>query len=261
MLPVTRSDPSSILSAREGPVAELVNPDGAARICLVCEHASAFIPSSLDALGLAQADRFSHAVWDIGAGPLARGLADTLDAPLVVSGVSRLVYDCNRPPSAPDAIPARAERIRIPGNETITEAERDRRANEIYQPFRNLLSQTLAGFAAPPTLVTIHSFTPVWHGKRRVVELGLLHDADARLANAIHARRHPELATRLNEPYSAADGVTHTLAEHGVPRGLANVMIEVRNDLLADDAGIARMTRILSAMITEALTSETGEAA
>ena len=124
MLHVTDMLPDQILSVDDGPAAEVVNPNGRAPVCLVCEHASAAIPSSLGALGLADADRYSHAVWDIGAEELARTLSRRLDAPLVLARVSRLVYDCNRPPEREDAMPARTETIDIPGNRDLTPAER-----------------------------------------------------------------------------------------------------------------------------------------
>lgn len=243
----------SILVPDDGPVAAVENPGGQGGICLVCEHASAAIPSSLGGLGLADTDRYAHAVWDIGAEALARKLAGTLDAPLVVSRVSRLVYDCNRPPEAPDAIPARTERIEVPGNRGLSDADRRARVAEIYVPFQALLAETLDGFSRPPALVTIHSFTPVWHGAPRSTEIGLLHDDDARLARAMQALAGGGFRVALNEPYSAKDGVTHTLRKHGLQRGIPNVMIEVRNDLLADDAAVGRAAAFLAHMLVGAL--------
>jgi predicted N-formylglutamate amidohydrolase len=253
---VSTSDIHTILTKADGPAAEVINPDGAAPICLVCEHASAFIPASLHDLGLAAADRHSHAAWDIGGRDLAVALAKQLDAPLVASRVSRLVYDCNRPPNAPDAIPARSEVIDIPGNANLSDANRTARVTKVYEPFRDLLSKTLDRFTTPPTLVTIHSFTPIWHGTPRAVELGLLHDSDDRLAQAMLAAAPDGVDTRLNAPYSVTDGVTHTLREHAIARGLQNVMIEVRNDLISDATGVARFGDILSRMITTALTPQ-----
>lgn len=248
----TPSDPL-ILAQDERPAAEVVNPGGRAPICLVCEHASAAIPASLDGLGLAPEGRFSHAAWDIGARSLAVMLSRLLDAPLVASRVSRLVYDCNRPPEAPDAIPERSEVIEIPGNRSLSHQDKARRVEEVYLPFKKCLSETLDGFATPPALVTVHSFTPVWHGRRRDVELGLLHDADDRLARAALDVAPATLDTRLNAPYSASDGVTHTLREHALPRGLPNVMLEIRNDLISDDTGVARIADLLAAMLSRAL--------
>ena len=250
---MTPADPPQILSPGDGPPVAVRNPDGRAPICLVCEHASSAIPAALGDLGLAKDDRFSHAAWDIGAGDLALELARALDAPLVTGRVSRLVYDCNRPPQAPDAIPARSEVVEVPGNYALTGADRAARVNEIYVPFRATLASVLDGFAAPPALVTIHSFSPVWHGKPRSVALGLLHDADDRLAVKMLGRADGTLRTELNAPYAVSDGVTHTLREHAVPRQLDNVMIEVRNDLLRDAAGVARVAGVLLPMLRGAL--------
>lgn len=173
-----------------------------------------------------------------------------------MSRVSRLVYDCNRPPSAKDAIPEKSETIDAPGNHSLSDQEKAQRATEIYDPFRTLLRQTLDRLPKDTALVTIHSFAPVWYGQRRDVELGLLHDADDRLAISMHAIAPNDVDARLNAPYSAKDGVTHSLREHAVPRGLRNVMIEVRNDLISTPAGVTRFADILSDMLTRALTPE-----
>ncbi|MFP7569491.1 N-formylglutamate amidohydrolase [Marivita sp. S2033] len=248
-----------VLGEDEGPAAEVINPDGTAPICLVCEHASAFFPASVNHLGVAPEHRESHAAWDIGGRDLAVALADRLDAPLVASRVSRLVYDCNRPPSATAAIPEKSEAIDVPGNLNLTETERAARICEVYDPFRNLLRATLDGFATPPALVTVHSFTPVWFGEPRDVELGLLHDSDDTLALAMLRAAPEDLDARLNAPYSVTDGVTHTLREHGIARGLQNVMIEVRNDLISDPAGVSRFATLLSDMLTRALNREAAQ--
>lgn len=245
--------PNQILSVDDGPAAEVVNPKGSAPVCLVCEHASAAIPSSLGDLGLADSDRYSHAVWDIGAEALARELSSRLDAPLVLARVSRLVYDCNRPPERGDAMPSRTETIEIPGNRDLTPDARAIRTREVYDVFHATLDAALDGFASAPALVTIHSFTPQWFGQPRRTELGLLHDADPALARAMLTFADPGFRTELNQPYSAADGVTHTLARHATARGLRNVMIEVRNDLLSNASQVTRMAENLQHMLSAAL--------
>nr|WP_238939727.1 N-formylglutamate amidohydrolase [Marivita cryptomonadis] len=244
------------MGPNDGPAAEVINPQGGAAICLVCEHASALIPPALADLGVAPEHRLSHAAWDIGGLDLATALAAKLDAPLVASRVSRLVYDCNRPPSAPGAIPERSEVVDVPGNVGLSDVARAARVSDVYDPFKDLLRTTLERFATPPLLVTIHSFTPIWFGQPREVELGLLHDSDDRLARAMLANRPDGLDARLNAPYSVTDGVTHTLREHAIPRGLQNVMIEVRNDLLSDTTGVARFADVIATMLTKALAKQ-----
>ena len=94
-------------------------------------------------------------------------------------------------------------------------------------------------------VVTVHSFRPVHFGELRAVELGILHDEDSRLADRmlVRAGALPHRRVARNEPYGPDDGVTHSLRLRALSRGLANVMIEVRNDLLrgpGQTAGIAR---------------------
>ncbi|NNE79762.1 MAG: N-formylglutamate amidohydrolase [Silicimonas sp.] len=256
MLHVTQTLPA-ILDPEDGPVAEVMNPGSTAPVCLVCEHASPFIPASLSNLGLASEHLQSHAVWDPGALALSRRLSEKLDAPLVACRVSRLVYDCNRPPEAPDAIPGRVEVIDIPGNQGLDAAARDMRARSVYDPFSACLSSMLDGFSHPPLMMTLHSFTPVWNGRPRATEIGLLHDDDPTLANAMMAASDGAFDVALNMPYSATDGVTHTLQKHANPRGLKNVMVEVRNDLLKDDQAIAQVATALLDMLIAAKVSET----
>ncbi|GGA16649.1 N-formylglutamate amidohydrolase [Neptunicoccus cionae] len=217
-------------------VVEVHTPAGASPVVLVCEHASSFIPPHLHDLGLAEADRLSHAAWDPGALGVARHMSERLNAKLVASKVSRLVYDCNRPPSAPDAMPARSELVVVPGNGELDDADRRARADSYYHPFRELLADSVAATAATgvtPVLVTVHSFTPIYHGNPRAVEIGILHDSDTRLADGmLAAAKGNPLDVQRNEPYGPEHGVTHTLKEHGIANGYANVMLEIRNDLI-----------------------------
>ena len=250
---VTEPLPHSILAEAEGPAAEIVNPEGKASICLVCEHASAVIPASLGDLGLRAADRFSHAVWDPGGAALSRELSGQLDARLVLGRVSRLVIDCNRPPERADAMPSQVETIEIPGNRSLRSAERQARKAEVYDPFHGCVEEALDATPGDPVLVTIHSFTPSWHGTARATEIGILHDRDPSLALAIMASADASHRTELNEPYSMKDGVTHMLQRHGTERGIRNVMIEVRNDLLAPEGAPERIAGVLTRMLNAAL--------
>ena len=224
-------------SALENNHVIVVNPEGHSSVVIVCEHASNRIPASYNDLGLNGDALDSHAAWDPGAMPVAKGIAHRMNATLVASGVSRLVYDCNRPPEASDAMPAKSEVFVIPGNANLTSTQREDRTNEIYEPFRSSLADAIAA-KSTPIIVTIHSFTPVYDGQRRSVEVGVLHDTDERLANAmldIAPSFLPHNVQR-NSPYGPEHGVTHTLKEHAIGAGHLNVMLEVRNDLLQSQA-------------------------
>lgn len=241
---------------------ESTNRDGAAPVVLVCEHASNAIPHDLEGLGLDEPARVSHAAWDIGASDVARSLSRRLDAPLVAGGVSRLVYDANRPLEAGDAVPERSERFEVPGNAGLGPDERSERFGRVHVPFHGELAACLQrqdGLTGHPcAVVSIHSFTPRFNGVARRTELGFLHDADDRLAQAAWqaAIRQGGHDAALNEPYSAADGVTHTLALHGTAYGRPALMIEIRNDLVATAATAEAMAAHLARTLSAALQLE-----
>lgn len=233
---------------------QILNSGGRSPIVLVCEHASHVIPASFNHLGLPADMRKSHAAWDIGAMGLARRMSEKLDASLIAGAVSRLVYDCNRPPSAEDAMPARSEVIDIPGNASLSEAQRTERTTRYYEPFRAALSGKLTS-TTDPVVVTIHSFTPIYHGKFRPVEIGILHDSDSRLADAMLscAPAHTTTKVERNLPYGPKHGVTHTLQEHAIPNGHLNVMLEVRNDLIQTVPEQLQMADMIADWIADAL--------
>ncbi len=123
---------------------ETLNPKGKGPVVILCEHASNHIPERYGDLGLSAQDRLSHAAWDPGAREISLRLSKALDAPVVASCVSRLVYDCNRPPNSPDAMRDQSEQIDIPGNRNLSVADRAERVNTVYQPFCDAVDQVLA---------------------------------------------------------------------------------------------------------------------
>ncbi len=246
---------ASLLEGEESPVV-LVNGQGRSPYVLICEHASNLLPKKLGTLGLAEAELQRHIAWDIGAEGVARLLSRLIDAPLVMQRYSRLAFDCNRPPDSPDAIPLISESTPIPGNRNLSPACKLERTREIYRPFHAGIADLLDMRAAEgikSVLVSIHSFTPVYKGKPRAVELGVLHDRDTSLSSKL-IKSFPNVDARLNEPYGPKDGVMHTLNLHGVPRGLKHAMIEIRNDLIANDRGQDEWAQRLSVpLIQEAV--------
>ncbi|MGO6747590.1 N-formylglutamate amidohydrolase [Rhizobium ruizarguesonis] len=250
----------TLLDPAESSVA-IENAAGLSDVVVVCEHASRLIPLKLGNLGLEPSALESHIAWDPGALDLARRLSSSLDACLYFQRFSRLVYDCNRPVEAASAMAEKSEVYDIPGNRNIAPAERQARIDEIYLPFRDGLSALLESRSVSgrkSIIVTIHSYTPVYFGKKRDVEIGILHDSDSRLADAILSEAQScgeKFLILRNQPYSPVDGVTHTLVEHAIGRGLPNVMIEVRNDLLMDSQRLLEVAAYLSSLIETAVKS------
>lgn len=232
--------------------AQTFGPEGRAPVLLLCEHASNHIPAAFGDLGIDAETRESHVAWDPGALDLSRRLSAAWGLPLVVGAVSRLVYDCNRPPEAPDAIPARSELHAIPGNQDLSDAARAARVSAVYEPWIAAVEAAIDR-AGPQAIITLHSFTPVYFGQPREVQIGILYDRDTQLSDALLAQDWGRFVVRGNEPYGPEDGVTHSLQRHALSRGLPNAMIEVRNDLLADPVGRESVFRTLSRNIAHAL--------
>lgn len=232
--------------------------DRSGDLILVCEHAANAFPAPWGDLGLTPDQARAHIAWDPGALGLMRGLAAHLSATCIHATVSRLIYDCNRAPDMVGAMPARSEIHDIPGNAAIDPADRLARTRAVYLPFHDALHRLIAermALGRRPVVVTIHSFTPVYHGAPRAVEFGVIHDADPELALAIaaEAKARTGLNTGLNAPYSAADDVTHTLRLHATPYGLRNAMLEIRNDLIASPQAEAAMADTLAPVLAAAL--------
>jgi predicted N-formylglutamate amidohydrolase len=247
-----------ILSEADGDCVGIERADGKSPVLIVCEHASRTLPQQFGDLGLPQDALTSHIAWDPGALAVARGISAALDATLIHQRFSRLIYDCNRPPESPGAMPEVSEIYQIPGNQRLSAEERDARTQALYIPFHDGIRALIRNRSArgqDSVIVTVHSFTPVYNGKERAVELGILNDEDSRLADRMlqAAAEAPLYRTERNEPYGPQDGVTHTLILHGISNGLRNVMIEVRNDLIADDTGQGVMADYLTGLLQHSL--------
>jgi predicted N-formylglutamate amidohydrolase len=221
------------------------NPEGAGPIVIVCDHASNRIPDDYKSLGFAEDALATHIAWDPGALAVSRRLSTRLDAPLLWPDVSRLVIDCNRPPDAASLIVAESEGRPVTANHGLSAAQRSRRLATIHAPYHDAIDACLARretAGLPSTLVAIHSFTPVYFGKARPWQVGIVFGDDQRLADRLIRELEADsaLTVGINQPYSPADQVYYTVERHAGPRGLPAVMIEIRNDEIGDEEGQRR---------------------
>lgn len=235
---------------------KVTNRSGASPFVIICEHASNFIPAAYGTLGLEEVELSRHIAWDPGALPVAGMLAEALDAPLVASTVSRLVIDCNRPLDATDLVPETSETTVIPDNRGLDQAARAERVAISHQPFHAALDELVAARLAAGRaawLVTIHTFTPVYRSVPRPWHVGILHDADERLAGPMLAAfgRLDGVVVGDNQPYSPADRVYYTLERHGRSRGLPCAMVEIRNDGVGDADGQRLWAERLAAILAD----------
>lgn len=217
---------------------------------LLCEHASNHIPDEYGGLGVALSDLHRHIAWDIGAAALTRTLSKRWDATSFLGTYSRLLIDLNRPLRTPDSIALRSEITDIPGNIGLSADEIDRRENLIFKPYHQRISEHLdvrQGYGLNTNLISIHSFTPVFHGERREWEAGVLFSAAEELGlSLVKSLRDSGLNVGANVPYRTNRLEDYAVPVHGDDRGVPAVMIEVRQDLLADIDKIETMAEKLS---------------
>ncbi|MFT4014429.1 MAG: N-formylglutamate amidohydrolase [Paracoccus sp. (in: a-proteobacteria)] len=219
------------------------NPQGGSDWLILCEHASCFIPPAYGLLGLPPGGNRAHIGWDIGAAAVALDMARRMDAVCVTAGYSRLLIDLNRPIGAAGSIPERSEATGIPGNRALSAQERARREAAYFHPFHDRVAALLDARAAGgrrTRIVAIHSFTPIFLGVARPWHLGVLALKSRPLAKALLAavaRRDPDLCLALDEPYRIALDEDYAIPVHGDARGLDALLVEMRNDLIAEPDG------------------------
>ena len=232
----------SLLAADEPPAVAEARRNGRSDFVILVDHASRRIPKSLTGLGLPESELSRHIAWDIGALGVARRVADALDATLVAQNYSRLVFDCNRPPSAPTAIPPISEFTDIPGNADISEEQREARRLAVHAPYHDHIAALLderARQGRRTILIAQHSMTPVFKGSSRDMQAAVLYNRDGRFAVALRDALSDRAGSPVadNEPYAMTDDSDFTLPVHGEQRGLPHVGIEIRQDLVESEAG------------------------
>ena len=224
------------------------NPDGVGPIVIVCDHASNRIPADYASFGFEEDALQTHIAWDPGALAVARLLSTELDTPLIWPDVSRLIIDCNRAADVPSLIVTESEGRQVEANRALSDEE------SIHGAYHAVIEACLARRQAahlPTSLIAIHSYTPVYLGKVRPWQVGILFDDDRRMADLLirALKADPGLTIGINEPYSPADHVYYTVARHARPRDLPAAMIEIRNDEIGDEAGQRRWAERLAKIL------------
>jgi predicted N-formylglutamate amidohydrolase len=240
---------------------ELVrSPPG--RLFFICDHASNAMPQRYGSLGLEEGAFAAHIASDIGAAEVTRALASAYGAPAVLARWSRLLIDLNRGADDPTLVMKLSDGRIIPGNKDADDAEIARRLREFHAPYHAAVEEGIAAARAGgivPVVVSMHSFTPVWKGFRRPWEVGVLWDKDDRLARPLLAAlARAGLNAGDNEPYNGElEG--DSLNVHGTNHGLPHVLIEIRQDLIGNDAAARSFAARLKPVLDEGL-AEMGDA-
>jgi predicted N-formylglutamate amidohydrolase len=241
------------------PAFQTHNADAPAKILFLCDHASNAVPPELEHLGLSKADFDRHIAHDIGAAKVAVALADCFHAPAILAQWSRLVVDLNRGADDPTVVMKLSDGRIIPGNRSLDRKGVLERVSRYHAPYHAAITERIADALQQgmvPLLVSMHSFTPNWRGKARPWHIGVLWDRDGRLALPLleRLRRETDIVVGDNEPYSG-ELENDALYRHGTMNGLPHVLIEVRQDLIADDEGVKHWASRLERALVDAMSA------
>ncbi|HEY8945256.1 MAG TPA: N-formylglutamate amidohydrolase, partial [Polyangiaceae bacterium] len=248
----------SLLSPHEPPPFRVAEGEPTSPFLLTCDHAGRLLPSALGDLGLSAAELERHIAWDIGAGRVTEHLAHALDAFMILQTYSRLAIDCNRPLEAQSSITTFSESTAVPGNQNLSAVEKDRRVQAIFHPYHRRIEQELerrrrAGVRT--IYVAVHSFTPRFLDVERPWHVGVLYGRDPRFARVVLEllRKEPELVVGDNEPYFVSDLTDYGIVQHAERRELLHVELEIRHDLIQEEAGQRHWSSLLARVLREAL--------
>lgn len=239
------------------PAYEIVGNKRDSRWLIACDHATNHVPDDICGgdLGLSSSEMNRHIAYDIGAAGVSRHLADLLDAPAILSCFSRLVIDPNRGADDPTLMMRVYDGTIIPGNRNADAVEIERRRVTYHEPYHAAYAELAAG-RDDTIIVAVHSFTPKLNSRApRPWHIGILYaDWDTRLSEPLLAAlgREPGLCVAGNEPYAGhlpGDAVDR----HALQPGRPNALIEIRQDLIADEAGQKKWAELLSRALQEAL--------
>jgi len=242
---------------------EIVDGDRRSGALVVCDHASNALPREYGTLGLPVEALQRHIAYDIGAAWVARRLAKLLDAPARLSTYSRLLIDPNRAADDPTLTMRFSDGAVVPGNARIEAGEIERRRRLYWAPYRSSIEDEIEAMLAQgvaPALLSIHSFTPVWRGVPRPWKVAVLWDVDPRLAEPLISslRGEADLGPNEvgdNEPYDGALA-GDTVNAGATARGLTNVLVEIRQDLIATQADAERWAERLARLVAPLIAAD-----
>ncbi len=243
-----------LLQEGEAPVYELLREGGESRFLLTADHAGRLIPRALGDLGVPKAEMDRHIAWDIGIAGVTRRLSASLDATAILQNYSRLVIDCNRNPSWASAFPKTSEATRIPGNEGLDEAGKAARRAAIFDPYHGAIGRLVAA-RTRIVYVAMHSFTPVYLAAARPMHVAVLYNRNPRLSKILAGllREEAGLVVEENAPYRVSDETDYGVPVHAEKNKLDYLEIEIRQDLIAQEAGQVEWAERLARLLPEAL--------
>lgn len=263
-LGVDSSRTLSLLGQGDPPPFRVLEGRPTSPFLLTCDHAGRVIPASLGDLGLPEHELSRHIAWDIGAAQVTERLAELLGAFSILQTYSRLVIDCNRPLDSKTSIAELSEATRIPGNQGITALEAEQRASAVFRPYHERIERELSrrrDSGLPTIYVAVHSFTPTYLEETRPMHAGVLYGSDARFAHRVLSRLRADSRWVVgdNEPYRVSETSDYGVIQHAERRGIPYVELEIRQDLIGDEAGQATWAELTAGVLLDAARSSEPE--
>jgi predicted N-formylglutamate amidohydrolase len=246
-----------LLGAGDPAPFRILRETGPSPFLLTGDHAGNLIPRALGDLGVSAAERTRHIAWDIGSAAVTERLSALLDATAILQTYSRLAIDCNRRPDVPGAFPEISETTPVPGNVGLSEADKDARRAAIFDPYHAAIARLIAARRSrgrPTLYVAMHSFTPVFKGVSRPMEVAVLYNRSPRLSRVLAELLRTErgLAVAENEPHRVTDETDYGVPVHAEGGGLDHVEIEIRQDLVGTEAGQVAWAERLARLLPQA---------
>ena len=202
------------------------------KILFIADHASNNIPNSFEGLGLSKNLLCSHIAYDLGVKELCINLSNALNSKYIIGKYSRLLIDLNRGKSDPTLIPEIVDRKLVNKNINLSKSDKRNRISKIYDKHHKEIKKIIKQDNIK-ILISLHSFNPIFKGKKRNIHFGILSNQDRRLSeHLINEMRHRKLKVGDNEPYKG-NLIGDTMYTHGLQNNLPHTLIEIRNDLLS----------------------------
>jgi predicted N-formylglutamate amidohydrolase len=247
-LPFPKSDAQSAF--------RILRPRGTGRFIIFCDHASNRIPAELENLGLPASALNRHIAWDIGAAGVTAELSRIFDATAILCGTSRLVVDCNRQLYAADLIPEVSDGTVVPGNRDLSEAAKQLRIEQWFQPYHAAIESVIAGREArglTSIALSIHSMTACLAGDARPWQIALSSHNDRKLVEPmLEALRRPgNVTVGDNQPYDLDPTVDYSTPFHAMRRNMPHLQVEFRQDEIAETAGQVHWARYFAVALAE----------
>jgi len=213
-----------------------LNPNN--HIVLTCEHATNDLPEDYS---WSENDKrnFVDEHWglDIGAFEAAHALAKELKCVFVHSLYSRLLLDPNRTIVSDTLFRRFGDGKEVDLNKDLTFEEEQKRIKRFYIPYCEALREVSLKID-PTYILSIHSFTPLYQGETRSMEIGVLcgHDSAKLAVDLNEGMNIVGYCSEINKPYDGATtmGAIKSLIYAKHPTKRQGITFEFRNDLLSN---------------------------